>query len=143
MGFGSLISALSLHRSEERAKQERRDRAIRDLYTAIIESRAALNEIDENIRASGETFKSNIEMRRERARFIDKQRLSKVALDWAQAEVSLKYFDHEVGMMFADWTKVRHWLEGLKTPEAVLRFQKATLDDAQAALEKLMDTQYR
>ena len=53
MGFGSLISALSLHRSEERAKQDRRDRAIRDLYTAIIESRAALNEIDENTRASG------------------------------------------------------------------------------------------
>jgi len=69
--------------------------------------------------------------------------LNKVALDWAQAEVSLKYFDHEVGMMFADWIKVRHWLEGLKTPESVLSFQKATLEDAQAALEKLMDTQYR
>jgi len=143
MGFGSLISALSLHRSEERAKQDRRDRAIRDLYTAIIESRAALNEIDENTRASGETFKSGFEMRRARARFIDRQRLNKVALDWAQAEVSLKYFDHEVGMMFADWIKVRHWLEGLKTPESVLSFQKATLEDAQAALEKLMDTQYR
>ncbi|MCG8314301.1 MAG: hypothetical protein MI976_13925 [Pseudomonadales bacterium] len=141
--FGSLISALSLYKSEEKIKQDRRDKAIRDLYTAIVESKAALMEIKLNMDSSGEVFTSDYQRRKERARFIESQRLGKVALHWAQAEVSLKYFRHEVGDIFADFNKVTHWIEGLKTPEQVLSIRKATLDDAEKALNKLMDEQFK
>ncbi|GFD88299.1 hypothetical protein KUL152_05250 [Tenacibaculum sp. KUL152] len=144
LSFGDLISALSLYKTNKAKQEERRERAIRDLYTAIIESKSALNDINENISKNGRQFSSEFERRRERYKFIDQDRLRLVALHWAQAEVSLKYFDHDMslGSVYSDWGKVQYWLEGLKTPEAVLRFRRATLQDAEIALKKLMEEQF-